>query len=88
MPEAATAAPAPAEDAQPPKPEPGWYRNTAATPLIVQPHQYPSKQLAPGEATWLPDNPRHRDIEPCGEPPQPAPSAEPADGTDTTGSEQ
>lgn len=61
---------------QPPAAEPGWYRNTAATPLIVQPHQYPSKQLEPGEATWLPDNPHHRDIKPCDAPPPAA--ADPA----------
>lgn len=69
----------------PPPPEPGWYRNTAATPLIVQPHRYPSKTLAPGAATWLPDNPRHPDLVPCDEPP---PTAGPTDGADTTGSEK
>lgn len=70
----------------PPPPEPGWYRNTAATPMVVVPDRYPSRTLAPGEAVWLPDNPRHRDIQPCDEPPPPP--AEAAAGTDTTGSEK
>lgn len=65
----------------PPPPEPGWYRNRGPVDLVVQPNGYPSTLLGPGEATWLPDNPQHRDIEPCDEPP-------PAVAADTTGSEK
>ena len=70
------------EDEAPGKPEPGWFRNTAATNLLVLPDHYPSKRLAPGEATWLPDDPRHPDLERC-DPPAPA-----AEAADTAGSEK
>ena len=82
-PETAVEAPAaaePVEDDAPPPPKPGWYRNSGPVDLIVQPHNYPSTQLEPGEATWLPDDPQHRDIEPCDEPPPAA--------ADTAGSEK
>lgn len=75
-----------AAEETPPPPESGWYRNTAATALTVVPDQYPSRTLAPGEAVWLPSNPRHRDLVPCDGPP-PAPPAEAGDA-DTTGSEK
>lgn len=58
-------------------PTPGWFRNTAATTLIVV---FPTRELEPGEVTWLPDDPRHPNLERC-DPPAPAPAA------DTTGSE-
>jgi hypothetical protein len=64
------------------EPEPGWFRNTAATPLISMPDQYPSATLAPGEARWLPDDPRHPNLERCD---APAPDTAAAD---TTGSEK
>lgn len=67
---------------EPAPPEPGWFRNTSETPLVVIPDRYPSTTLAPGEATWLPDDPRHPNLERCD---APAPDATAAD---TTGSEQ
>jgi hypothetical protein len=76
VPDAADAAP------EPEPPAPGWFRNTATTELIVMPDRYPSKQLAPGEATWLPDDPRHPNLERCD---APAPAV---DAADTTGSEK
>jgi len=92
----ADAAAEPAEDAElvddaatepgPPEPKPGWFRNTAKTPLTVIPDQYPAANLAPGEAAWLPDDPRHPNIERC-EPPEPAAEPETADA-DTAGSEK
>lgn len=84
-----TPAEAPAADQTPveaapelPAPEPGWFRNTAATELTVLPDQYPSARLAPGEAAWLPDDPRHPNLERCD---APAPDAGAAD---TAGSEK
>jgi hypothetical protein len=84
-PAAEQAAPeSPAEDAAPQlePPAPGWYRNTAATDLIVMPDHYPSVQLEPGKAAWLPDDPRHPNLERCD---APAPDALAAD---TAGSEK
>jgi hypothetical protein len=73
-----------AEDsaAEPPAPKPGWFRNTGAVELTVMPDQYPSAKLAPGEATWLPDDPRHPNLERCDAPTPDAPAA------DTAGSEK
>jgi hypothetical protein len=76
-PGSAAAAAVPAPEPGPPAPEPGWFRNTAATPLTVLPDQYPSARLAPGEATWLPDDPHHPDLRRCDEP-------TPAEGADDT----
>ena len=47
----------------------GWYRNTSPVDLIVQPDRYPSARLEPGEATWLPADPQHPNLEPCDAPP-------------------
>lgn len=76
----------PVEDAvaEPPKPEPGWFRNTAKTPLTVIPDQYPAAKLTPGEAAWLPDDPHHPNLERC-EAPEPELDAAAAD---TAGSEK
>lgn len=83
QPPAADPAPdAPVEGEAPGKPEPGWFRNTAATDLLAMPDHYPSKRLVPGEATWLPDDPRHPDLERCDAPAPDAPAA------DTAGSEK
>lgn len=84
----AAEAPEPAEDTEiePAPPEPGWFRNTAKTALTVIPDQYPAANLAPGEAAWLPDDPRHPDLERC-DAPEPAPEPGTADA-DTAGSEK
>lgn len=66
----------------PPEPEPGWFRNTAATPLTVLPDRYPSARLEPGQAAWLPDDPRHPNLERCD-----APDPD-ANAADTAGSEK
>lgn len=58
----------------PPADTSGWYRNRALVPLLVQPTGYPSTELAPGGATWLPADPQHPDLEPCD-----APAPVPAD---------
>jgi len=71
----------------PPEPEPGWFRNTSVVPLLSMPDQYPSATLKPGEARWLPDDPRHPNLERCD---APEPAAEPgpaAADADTAGSE-
>ena len=65
----------------PPEPEPGWFRNTATVSLTVIPDQYPAANLAPGEASWLPDDPRHPNLERCDAP-------EPETAADTAGSEK
>lgn len=69
-----------------PEPEPGWFRNTAKTPLTVIPDQYPAARLEPDEAAWLPDDPHHPNLERC-EAPEPAPEPTAA-ADDTAGSEQ
>lgn len=80
----------PVEDAatapEQPQPEPGWFRNTAKTPLTVIPDQYPAAKLTPGEAAWLPDDPHHPNLERC-EAPEPAPEPDAA-AADTAGSEK
>lgn len=58
----------------------GWYRNSGAVALTVQPDRYPSAVLGPGDATWLPADPQHPDLKPCDAPPPVA--------DDTTGSEK
>ena len=80
----------PVEDAaaepEPPEPESGWFRNTARTSLTVIPDRYPAVKLAPGEAAWLPDDPRHPDLERC-DAPDPAPAPDEA-AADTAGSQK
>lgn len=80
----ALAAPAP-EAVQEPAPDPsdalaaepeadtsGWFRNTSATELTVLPDRYPSAKISPDEATWLPADPRHPNLERCDAPDGPA----------------
>lgn len=68
-----------AEQASPePSDTSGWYRNRGPVAVTVMPDRYPSALLEPGDATWLPRDPQHPDLEAC-DAPEPAPAPVPAE---------